>query len=60
MHFFIVDDLVKYSQNEEYKNSNKKWKKYYTTTIVMPIRYLRNPDEKKKQFLSMILLDAYV
>lgn len=45
VHFFIVDDLVKYSQNEEYKNSNKRWKKSYTTTIVMPIRYLRNPSE---------------
>lgn len=44
-HFFIVDDLVKYSKKNEYKNSNKKWKKSYTTTIVMPIRYLKNPGE---------------
>lgn len=49
VHFFIVDDLVKYSQKEEYKNSNKKWKKYYTTTIVMPIRYLRNPSEDEEE-----------
>lgn len=48
-HFFIVDDLVKYSQKEEYKNSNKKWKKSYTTTIVMPIRYLRNPSEEEEE-----------
>lgn len=45
IHFFVVDDLVKYSRKHEYKNSNKKWKKYYTTTIVMPIRYLINPSE---------------
>lgn len=49
VHFFIVDDLVKYSQKEEYKNSNKKWKKSYTTTIVMPIRYLRNPSEDEEE-----------
>lgn len=49
VHFFIVDDLVKYSQKEEYKNSNKKWKKSYTTTIVMPIRYLRNPCEDEEE-----------
>lgn len=45
VHFFIVDDLIKYSKKEEYRNSNKKWKKTYTTTIVMPIRYLKNPSE---------------
>ena len=49
VHFFIVDDLVKYSQKEEYKNSNKKLKKSYTTTIVMPIRYLRNPSEDEEE-----------
>lgn len=49
VHFFIVDDLVKYFQKEEYKNSNKKWKKSYTTTIVMPIRYLRNPSEDEEE-----------
>ena len=49
VHFFIVDDLVKNSQKEEYKNSNKKWKKSYTTTIVMPIRYLRNPSEDEEE-----------
>ena len=49
VHFFIVDDLIKYSQKEEYKNSNKKWKKSYTTTIVMPIRYLRNPSEDEEE-----------
>lgn len=49
VHFFIVDDLVKYSQKEKYKNSNKKWKKSYTTTIVMPIRYLRNPSEDEEE-----------
>lgn len=49
VHFFIVNDLVKYSQKEEYKNSNKKWKKSYTTTIVMPIRYLRNPSEDEEE-----------
>lgn len=49
VHFFIVDDLVKYSQKEEYKNSNKKWKKSYRTTIVMPIRYLRNPSEDEEE-----------
>ncbi len=49
VHFFIVDDLVKYSQKEEYKNSNKKWQKTYRTTIVMPIRYLRNPSEDDEE-----------
>lgn len=48
VHFFIVDDLIKYSQKEEYKNSDKKWSKYYTTTIVMPIRYLRYPSEDEE------------
>lgn len=43
--FFMVDDLDKYSKKNEYKNSNKKWRKSYVTTIVMPIRYLSNPGE---------------
>lgn len=43
-HFFIAHDLIKYSQEKEYENSNKKWKKLYRTTIVMPIRYLVIPD----------------
>lgn len=49
VHFFIVDDLDKYSKKNEYKNSNKKWKKSYTTTIVMPIRFLKTPGEDNEE-----------
>lgn len=48
-HFFISDDLVKFSKKNTYKNSNKKWKKQYTTTIVMPIRYLKTPGEDDEE-----------
>lgn len=49
VHFFIVDDLIKYSKKNEYKNSNRRWKKSYTTTVVMPIRYLRTPGEDDEE-----------
>lgn len=43
VHFFAVDNLIQFAKQNEYKNSDKRWKKYYTTTIVMPIRYLTTP-----------------
>ena len=44
-HFFISDDLIKLYNKGKYKNSNNKWKELYRTTIVMPIRFLINPEE---------------
>lgn len=47
--YFFINDLIKYSKDNEYKNSNDKWKEYYTTTVVMPIRYLKNPKKADDQ-----------
>ena len=48
--FFFKQNLIKFAKEEakqgrKYKNSTLDWKKKYRTTIVMPIRYLKDPDD---------------
>lgn len=55
VHYFYKKDLKHYDKElnkktggkEGYKNSDKSWKKYYNTTIVMPMRYLKEANENE-------------
>ena len=53
--------LRKASRNKEfYKNSDKKWKSKYNTTIVLPIRYLKdlNDEEAIYDILGFLCVDS--
>ena len=50
IHYFYERNLTKFSKKNEYKNSDNNWKRKYNTTIVMPIRYLKESNENKATY----------
>lgn len=68
VHYFYKKDLKSFdkelikktSGKECYKNSDKSWRKYYNTTIVMPMRYLKesNEDEVVYDIVGFLCVDS--
>lgn len=68
IHYFYQKDLKKFdrqkrknSNNKEwYKNSDKKWSRKYNTTIVMPMRYLKESTQDKAIYdiVGFLCIDA--
>lgn len=72
IHYFYQKDLIKYDKkirkenknstqkNIGYKNSDTKWKRKYNTTIVMPMRYLKESNDKSAIYdiVGFLCVDA--
>ena len=55
MEIYACDDLVKLGAS--YKNENKNWNKYYSSTLVAPIRFINTADERQFCF-GFIAIDS--
>ncbi len=59
---FYQVDLNEYLKNNEYRNSNKLWKKQYKCTIVVPIRignkFLNGGDDNMYDIMGFVCVDS--
>lgn len=60
IHYFYQKNLKRFSKKNEYKNSDINWKRKYNTTIVMPIRYLKesNQSEAIYDIIGFLCVDS--
>lgn len=53
---FSSQNLPQYLSN--YKNNRDQWAKFYKSTLVFPLRYVRNPDNDDADLIGFIAFDS--